>query len=247
MKPITICLPYYRNSGMISEQCRRLRHLPADLRAQLRLIVVDDGSAILQDGESSLPPTAVAAALEPIGMDFELYRLLVNKRWNQDAARNLAVHHAKTEWLLLTDIDHIPTQETLHALVHGKHNPKMVYRFCRSTLQPGGHIEPYKPHPNSWFMTKAIYDAIGGYDERFAGLYGTDADFKERVWARVGEPQMLDLQLLRVPRETIPDASTTTYGRKEPQDGQLKDLRRRRNATPGWQTVRLSFPWERVQ
>lgn len=232
---------------MLVEQCRRLRELPADLRSHLRLIVVDDGSAILQQGETELPPMAIAATHMDAGVAFELYRINVNVRWNQDAARNLAVHQAKTDWLLLVDIDHIPVENTLRSLVNGSHDPNMVYRFARRTWEPGGLITEYHSHPNSWYMTKAFYNAIGGYDERFAGLYGTDADFKERVWAKLGgEPVMLVEFLLRVPRETIPDASTSSYERKQPEDNRFKDERRRRNATPGWQTQRLTFPWERL-
>jgi hypothetical protein len=247
MKPVTICLPYYRNHGMLVEWCARLRAMPKDLRSALRLIVVDDGSDILQRGETVLPECAKPATIEDAGVAFELYRIKVNVRWNQDAARNLAVAKAQTEWLLLTDIDHLAPAETLTLLVNGRHDPDTVYRFKRKTWLPNNNLEEYKPHPNSWFMTKAFYDAIGGYDERFAGLYGTDADFKERIWAKLGcEPVMLDQFLFRVPRETIPDASTTTYERKAKEDDVLKDLRRRRNATPGWQTKRLTFPWERV-
>jgi hypothetical protein len=247
MKDITICLPYYRNHGMLVEQCRRLRALPADLRQHLRLIVVDDGSALLQKDEFALPESAVAADVQDAGMPFELYRINVNVRWNQDAARNLAVDRATTEWLLLIDIDHIPPHDTLQRLVSEKYSSKMIYRFNRMTWWGGDRLEPYKPHPNSWFMTKEMFDALGGYDERFAGLYGTDADIKERVEAKLGrEPAMLDLVLLRVPRETIPDASTTTYLRKQKEDDAFKDARRRRNATPGWQPMRLRFPWERV-
>jgi hypothetical protein len=33
--------------------------------------------------------------------------------WNQDACRNLAVSLARTEWVLLTDMDHVPTEALL--------------------------------------------------------------------------------------------------------------------------------------
>lgn len=248
MNDITICMAYYRNHGMLVEQCKRLRALPADLRAHLSLIVVDDGSALLQRNETELPAIAKPAELMDAGMDFSLYRILVNVRWNQDAARNLAVDRANTEWLLLLDIDHIPPEQTLRALVSDRYSVKSVFNFDRLTWWRGDNYEPYKPHPNSWFMTKDKYNAIGGYDERFAGLYGTDADFKERVWANLGQdPTRLPMPLFRVPRETIPDASTTTYERKALEDSQFREARRRRNATPGWQPKRLTFPWEQVR
>lgn len=272
MRDVTICFAYYRNLGVLQEQLKRLRALPADLRAHLALSVCDDGSAICQSDEKTLPKTARAAIWEHIGLPYVLSRIDVNVRWNQDAARNIAVHRAATEWLLITDADHIPPERTLRALVEQDAIPvvlsssgkkeetkhvigdaekisvKKVYAFARYTLwfnkEGKDHLTPYHSHPNSWFMTKAMYDRLGGYDETFAGYYGTDADFRDRVRALVGEPIRLALPIYRVPRETIPDASTTSYTRKDKTlDADLKDMIRKRDKTQGWQTKRLSFPW----
>lgn len=251
MKQITICLPYYRNRGMLVEQCRRLRNLPLQTKQFLRLIVVDDGSTILQSDEKELPPMAMAAEYEDIGLPFQLFRMTVNVRWNQDACRNLAVKHAYTDWLLLTDIDHIPPKETLESLIATDHDPNRIYRFGRATLMRQStperdELSEYKPHPNSWLMTRAMYWKMGGYDERFAGYYGTDADFRDRAEAASGAIVPLSEILIRVPRDVIPDASTTTYERKSDEDEALKGMRKRRNLTPGWKPIHFSFPWERV-
>lgn len=250
MKHVSICLPYYRNHGMLVEQCKRFRALPDMLKAYLELVVVDDGSAILQPGETELPQYAQWAQHEEIGFPFSLYRINVNVRWNQDAARNIAAKVAKSEWLLLTDIDHIPPVETLEALVTRPHEDHRVYRFSRKTLD-GTHkgrdvLSDYKPHPNTWFMTKAAYWKMGGYDERFAGWYGTDADFRDRVKNVFGEPLMLGEHVIRVPRDRIPDASTTTWERKAAMDAELGAMIRKRNLTPGWQVEHFRFPYERI-
>lgn len=236
MKPITICLPFYLNQGMLQYQMRNLAGMAKDLRHHLRLIVVDDGS----------PYNPARDVWGECGVQAELYRIMVDVRWNQDAARNIGVKNAKTDWVLLTDMDHVPPEGTLRALCAGFHEDNRVYNFERQTLNPDKSFTEYKPHPNSWFMTTKTYWKIGGYDERFAGLYGTDADFKERVTELSGVPIRLPLRLTRVPRETIPDASTTTYQRKAPEDGAFKDMRRKRNATPGWKPEHFRFPWERV-
>ncbi len=236
MQSLTICLPFYRNHGMLEAQCARFRKLPIGLKKHLRLIVVDDGS-----------PKGARAEHEDIGFPFSLFRITVDVRWNQDAARNLAVKHAQTEWVLLTDMDHIPPRGTLTALVEGEWDRRIVYRFSRQTLESDGRLTDYKPHPNSWFMTSALYWKVGGCDESLAGFYGTDADFRSRVEILAGKPAMLSHSLIRVPRDVIPDASTTTYTRKDPEiDGELGTLIRKRNATPGWQPKHFSFPWERV-
>lgn len=239
-KRLTLCLPYYRNAGMLREQFRRLRNLPEVVKRHLEVIVVDDGSP---DGQ---------AQGEEIGCPLRLYRIAVDIRWNQDAARNIAAHHARTDWLLLTDIDHLVPPETFEGVMAGKLDPRRVYRFGRVTwsVDEGGRhsLTPYKPHPNSWLMTRAIYDRMGGYDERFAGLYGTDSDFRDRVLGHIGEPTLLDHVLIRVPRETVPDASTTTYARKVAGlDGEgIQRVKRERAMLGSWETKRLSFPYKQI-
>jgi glycosyltransferase involved in cell wall biosynthesis len=240
MRRITLCLPYYLNKGMLERQYSAMESLPARLRDQLGMIVVDDGS-----------PRDPATGRN-IGLPLSVYRISVDIRWNQDAARNIAVHHAKTQWVLLTDMDHLVPEETWSALLESpfKANKEYVYRFSRCTLDRDDppKISPYKPHPNSWLMTRAQYDHIGGMDERFAGHYGTDSEFRDRINTRARNVVMMPMVLWRVPRTTIPDASTTTYTRKgDPiDDGAIPRIKAIRNSELGWTTKRLSFPYTQV-
>jgi hypothetical protein len=238
MRRMTLCLPYYLNRGMLARQLAAIRALPRDLLDTLCVIVVDDGSP---DG-----PACGAA----IGCPLTIYRIEVDVRWNQDAARNIAVAHARTRWVLLTDIDHLVPRETWATLAATKLSKHYVYRFGRMTLDADGEkptLSPYKPHPNSWLMTRDMYDRIGGYDERFAGHYGTDAEFRDRV-ARTAPIIMLESVLWRVPRTTIPDASTTTYTRKNDpiDDGAIPRIKNQRAMEPEWKPKRLTFPYHQV-
>jgi hypothetical protein len=91
-----------------------------------------------------------------------------------------------------------------------------------------------------------MFDAIGGYDERFSGFYGTDADFRERVHATAREVVMLAAPLIRYPRTVIADASTVSYGRKEEQDrANVPRIRAERAADADPRPRRLTFPWTR--
>jgi hypothetical protein len=65
-------------------------------------------------------------------------------------------------------------------------------------------------------MTRALYDRVGGYDERYAGVYGTDGAFKRGVEKNASAVIEIKEALIRVPREVIADASTTTLARKSP-------------------------------
>lgn len=241
MRPLTLVLPFYENPAMLLEQGRIWQQYPEDLKAQLHVIVVDDGS----------PRPAVP--LEGTGLaSFHLFRTREDVRWNWLFCRNLGVAKAETEWVLLTDIDHVLPMTTLRTLVHTKLDPQAVYRCSRVDAPhpwPWSDqvLVPYKPHPNTWLLTRAMFDRIGGYDERFSGYYGTDADFRDRVTATAARVVLRSECLVRYPRDVIPDASTTTYGRKEEQDRiHVARIRNERAHVPDWRPKRLTFAYDQV-
>jgi hypothetical protein len=120
---------------------------------------------------------------------------------------------------------------------------KLVYKFGRLSLPD---LAAYKPHPNSWLLQRSIYYAAGGYDERFAGWYGTDADFRNRI-QQVARIEQLSIPLVRVPREVIADASTTQYTRKSAEDAEaIQRIKGERKAEPDPSPKRGLFPWTRM-
>lgn len=245
MKPITLVLPYYENPGMLRIHFEAWARFPAQLRELLHVIVVDDCSPKHPAIERLSGAGAPVRGLLDLGIaSFRLFRTGVDVRWNWLFCRNLGVAEARTNWVLLTDIDHLLTGKTLGRLTGKDHDGECVYRFARVDAPD---MTPYKPHPNSWFLTRAMFDRIGGYDERFSGFYGTDADFRERVHATAKAVEMLPAALVRYPREVIADASTTTYGRKEPQDrANVPRIRAEREADPDPRPKRLTFPFEKL-
>lgn len=234
MRDITICLAYYDNPTMLARQLADFSAMPVKVKDHLRLIVVDDGSPV---SPATLPRTSP-------GFPVEMFRITVNVAWNQDAARNIAAHHAPDGWLLFTDMDHLVPETTLTDVMKNTLDPLTVYRFSRVTAPD---MTPYKPHPNSWLMTKKMFDYIGGYDENLCiGAYGTDGDIRKRI-DRAAPLATLRQPLIRVPREVIADASTTTLPRKDDANrGALEALRRQLDADPFRKTKRMSFPYERV-
>lgn len=235
---VALCLPYYRNPGMLERQCDDLAGLPEDLGREIELVVVDDGSP----DDSRASTVMIQTAPMPLRA-VSLYRITVDVRWNQDAARNLAVSQASSTWVLLTDIDHLVPVATWRRVIEGKLDPAKIYKFSRASLPS---LAAYKPHPNSWLMTRELYDRMGGYDERFAGFYGTDGDFRDRC-SGAATVELLPEQLWRVPREVIADASTTTYERKAPEDGPaIQRIKGERKLIPDWRPIRGRFPWVKV-
>lgn len=235
MRQISVVMAYYDNPTMLRRQYDKMKAYSADTRKHLEYVVVDDGS-----------PNFPALAPEDRWFGFKLFRILVDVRWNQDAARNIGVHHASHDWVLLTDMDHLIPEETLRFLMQDKRlDPKTAYRFTRVEDVTG---EPYKFHPNTWFLATQHYHYIGGYDERFAGYYGTDWDFRDRATARSKEVKQLPLPVIRVGREHTPDASTPReFGRKTPQDSRrIQEIRRQRESQGKWQPLRMTFPYQQV-
>lgn len=241
MTPFTLVMAYYDNAGMLREHYRRWLGLPGDVRANLHVILIDDGS----------PNAPAFHALEPgqwldlkTGLaSCQLWGMDVDVRWNQDACRNIGAREAKTSWLLLTDMDHVVPADTWRHVMGTKLLKSRAYRFARVNA-PAGDI--YKPHPNSWAMARGLYWQVGGYDEALAGHYGTDGDFLVRT-KREAQVYELPVPLIRYPREVIPDASTTTLTRKSDEDrATINRLVKGRAENPSWKPLHFSFPCQRL-
>jgi len=251
---------------MLLEQQRVWSDYPADLKARLHVIVADDVQS------------PASAAFRPAGIASQrLFRMGIHRRWDWLSKRNLGVEKATTDWVLLTDIDHVLPTETLHVLLNGNQvdgwleqdlSPKgrksrvsmsldqqFVYRFSRVDAHHvwpwrEGSLTPYKEHPNSWLMTRAMFEQVGGFDERFSGFYGSDSDFRERCKSvplnAATRPAngvvMLDNPLVRYPGEVVPDARTTSYERKAPEDGvNVPRIKAERALIRGWTPRRLQY------
>jgi hypothetical protein len=230
MREATLIMAYYENLDMLKAHYDMVRKFSKEVRKGIRMIVVDDGS-----------PLRPAEPGDP-GCSLEIYRIGVDIRWNQDAARNIGAHFATTDWLLLTDMDHMVPEATWQYLQTAELEQYTSYKFSRVSAPAMGE---YKPHPNSYFMTKTIWDRVGGYDERFAGYYGTDGDFRDRL-NQHSSVTMLKQNIIRVPRDHIHDASTTRYARKTEADAAIRDIKAMRARIPGWRPLNLSFPFSRV-
>lgn len=225
-KALTLVLPYYENPGFLRQHLGWWATFPAHLRAQLSVIVVDDGSPDAP-AESVLAEASIPIALR-------LFRVDVDVRWNWLAARNIGAHHAPEGWLLLTDMDHVCPQTTAEALVSGAHDPGTIYGFSR--IESTG--TPIAPHPNSWFLTREMFWTAGGYDETLSGYYGTDGEWRRRL-AHTAPMAILEDRLIR--HEFEGDASTRRYARKQPEDAMVRRLIAARR--PGWFPRTLLFPY----
>lgn len=235
-------MPYYDNPGMLEIHYKYWAILPASIKERLDMVIVDDGSpnhpAVNVPRPDNLPELAI-------------YRVLEDRPWYQHAARNIGAHEAKGPWLMLTDMDHLVPQVTWEALF-ARSNGGKFYMFKRvdaPDMKPKLHPvtqEPH-PHPNSFAMSKAMFWRVGGYDEDYCGMYGTDGLFRSRLFTQA---QRVDLEypLIRYGREFQPDAATQTLPRKEGRDpdskNKIKQMKMELNRPDTIMT--LTMPYEKV-
>lgn len=240
---LTIAMPYYENAGMLALHYRNWLAWPGKYRDALKVIIVDDGS-----------PSAPAANVpRPLGLpELEIYRVTEDRPWHQHAARNLAAHVAPEGWMLLTDMDHMLVNPTrlFKAISKGGVNERASYTLDRIEADTGkptlGRDGGPKPHPNTFLLTRDLYWRIGGYDEAYCGIYGTDKLFRDR---RERHPTgHLSVPLTRYWRDIVADASTRTLPRKEGRNpGQKAAVLAEKVARGEVGTIiTLDFPWERV-
>jgi len=226
-KRIQFVYPYYENPSFLERQLHLWESYPADLLALLQVIVVDDGSPRHHAFDVVRSQLRISFALR-------VFRIEVDVRWNWLAARNVGMNHVAEGWCVLTDMDHMIPAVTAARLSGCDHDPGTIYRFTRRE-QAGELIHP---HPNSMFMTRAMFWRVGGYDEALSGHYGTDGDWRRRC-AATAKVLTLSDELRRY--EHIGDSSTIDYKRKQPQDAGKKAIIATRGK--GWRPRTLSFPY----
>lgn len=243
MRDITLITAYWNNQQMANIQAAHYAAMPADIRQHFHWILVDDCSDVRPTVPEKLP------------FLYSEYRVLKHRRWDWLICRNLGMHAANTEWRIMTDIDHLVPEETLRYVMTERLDARRAYRFTRKTLWDVNNYDSatdYKAHGDSWMMTGDAFDYVGGYDERYAGYYGSSGEFTGRTEAKLGKAIQLPVPLWRVGRETVADASTPKEidgvpTRKQPKDKAGMIEARRRVMKEGGPPQRLTLPWERVR
>ncbi|NCC30971.1 MAG: glycosyltransferase [Chloroflexia bacterium] len=226
---VTLVYAYFNNGSMLDLHLKVWAKYRE--KRKWKAVIVDDCS--LKDPAKD--------HIVDVGFPVEIYRIHTDIPWNQDGARNLAMHHAEG-WCLMTDMDHLLTPNNAERVLRLSKSEDTFYVPSR-LLSDGSK---YHRHPNSYLIHSGLFNLAGGYDEAFAGYYGTDSVFRSQL-KRVGTRKDLDIPLVVYKREVIPDASTTQYGRKgsEYEVGANPELSRRKKLKPP-PIKPLNFEWSRV-
>ncbi|MFW5879295.1 MAG: glycosyltransferase, partial [bacterium] len=185
---------------------RQLVYLYQIWPQNLELILVDDGSqpSIISKLKSIQTTSSTKEQEDETynwchfnGLNFSIIETHDETRWSQPRAHNIGAKHANGRFLLFTDIDHILTIQALKYAASNNQD-KVFFQRKYAILDENGilkrdpkTLEEYGAkknsenqldvHPNSFIIKKSIFDALGGYDEKFCGQYGGDViDFNNR-------------------------------------------------------------------
>jgi len=135
-------------------------------------------------------------------MNLCIARITKDIRWNQPGARNLAMVLADTDWVYLSDIDHLLPAESCQALLDTEKQKNCVYYF-REKSESG---EDTGVHVSCFCMNKLTFWNLGGFDEDFCGHYGwDDFIFYDQVQKYCSIHVFQDLHLVNMPELKTPN------------------------------------------
>ena len=155
------------DSSSVLELLRRYASYSGDILDRLQFLLIDDGSPI---------PVELPADLD---LNILALRIPADVPWNHAAARNLGAVYARSDKLLLTDVDHEFPEDTLRSILALGELRRTMYMFHRLTE----HGAPWKHHSNTFLLSRGRYLELFGYDEEFCGHYGREDDLF-RQWHR---------------------------------------------------------------
>jgi glycosyl transferase family 2 len=164
---VTTCYFNQIDSSSVLELLRRYASYSGALLDRLQFLLVDDGS-----------PTPVQLPAD-LDLNVLLLRIPEDVPWNHAAARNLGAVYARSDKLLLTDVDHEFPEDTLRRIVDMGELRRTMYMFHH--LDERG--APAKRHANTFLVSRGRFLGLFGYDEEFCGHYGLEDDLFRR-WHR---------------------------------------------------------------
>lgn len=130
----------------------------SDLLDIVQFVIVDDGSPLRFD-------------IPEYNLNIVWLRIADNISWNQGGARNLGVVYAKSDKVLIADIDHEFPEHTLMKMANLGNIGKKFYKIWK---QDPISKQYKRPHPNTFLISRGRFIRLYGYDEEYCGGYGAE-------------------------------------------------------------------------
>jgi len=157
---LTYITHYYLNQKSkqsVIELLKKYEDYDDELLGQIQFIIVDDCSPL----QFEIPD---------INLNITWLRITTDIPWNQGGARNLGVTYAKSDKILITDLDFVYPEHTLNELVRRPNPGKKFFKI--RIKNPDGLVG--KAHSNNFFMSRSRFMRLYGYDEEYSGGYGAE-------------------------------------------------------------------------
>lgn len=158
---LTYITHFYCNKPGAFEQVASLLELyagyPADVLDRIHFVIVDDASPVSYE-------------IPDVDLNLTWLRITEDIPWNNPGARNLGVTYAKSDKVVITDLDHAFPVETLRHILGRPECGRDFFKLRR--LQQGQFLK--HSHPNIFLLSRARFLRLWGYDEHFCGHYGHD-------------------------------------------------------------------------
>lgn len=213
---------YYNNPLMLARQIEMWNQYPAGIG----IVLVDDGS--------QSPPVLTAC-----NRAVTMFRIDKDIPWNCAGARNLGCSQVPG-WIAVSDIDTLWPVVAIQRLLARPLSKAAFYLPSRVTNQG----RPMRPSVSSLIFHRESFDAVGGYDEDYAGHHGReDADFYLRLKRLAAVVRLEDVVKCWIPPYAIKD-SATPGPRDDTRNKAL--LRAKRAAGFPRPTNPLRFPWHQI-
>ena len=156
-----------QDTDSLDELLRHYADYPAEILDRLQFVVVDDGS-----------PTRIELP-DDLDLNIRLLRVTEDINWNQGGARNLGMLYAQCDKVLMTDLDHMVSEQTFAYLLKRSTPKRSLFRLHRQNADG----TECSPHPNTFFIARSRFLGLFGYDEEFTGEYGYEDGMFSR-WQR---------------------------------------------------------------
>lgn len=234
---MTVVYPFYNHHEIFKHHLDTWSHYDTALRARIEFIVVDDCSKKPLEISGEYP------------IDLSVYRVTDHIYWNY-GAKNLGIRKSKYDWFLLSELDHLIPEKAARRILTLRRSPDIYFMFRRrNTAKEAKDCYSRSCHPATFYMSRELFEKVGGIDEDFSGEYGYDDIFfrecLQHLGARVKVPRWITLTNYSGNHQ-FSDADLW-YDTSIPRDlSRNKEILKKKRETMEVNRDQIRFRWEKV-
>lgn len=142
-------------------------------KQSLEIIIVDDHSSVGEEPNVEL--------LKQIDLPITVVKIENDIIWNISGAKNLGASMARYSRLIMADFDFAITPELIVELNRVDLSDPNLMLFPLGQYNRNQKYGPFgkvnRGHCNSFVISKELFNRVGGYDEDFAGAWGSEDSY----------------------------------------------------------------------